>query len=411
MSTRSQIAAFWAAIVVVVAVAVACTVLSRPGDQDAAHATDAAAHSFDVTVGSSGCGDGWGTDDAGKAAEGTLPGGEQSFTISNGSTGGVEVFLQNVKTKQVYLDLESVGPGAKAPARVTLGQGRYRFICFPADSNLAIGPTVTVGAAPSGSVLTPGVVPISEAQLIPVAKAYGRWVDGRLPTLQKQVAQLADDAEEGDLSSAKRDWLAAHVTYETLGAAYGAFGDYDAKINGTPASGKTALDDPDLTGFHKIEALLWSGAPAAKVAKAAAQLRTDVAALAKAPETDRIDPLDIGLRAHEIVENTIQFELTGETDAGSHTNLATVAANLEGAQHALDVLEDLLKTRYPELQKAEASLAASQKLVASYHKGDTWTPLDSLTTAQRQQLNASLDGTVELLAPVAEITEPRKALP
>ena len=29
--------------------------------------------------------------------------------------------------------------------------------------------------------------------------------------------------------------------------------------------------------------------------------------------------LDLGLRAHEIMENTLQFELTGKTDYGSGT--------------------------------------------------------------------------------------------
>ncbi len=49
---------------------------------------------------------------------------------------------------------------------------------------------------------------------------------------------------EGDLTAAKTAWLTAHLTYETLGAAYGAFGDLDTAINGSPAPGHTARTDP-----------------------------------------------------------------------------------------------------------------------------------------------------------------------
>jgi iron uptake system component EfeO len=236
-------------------------------------------------------------------------------------------------------------------------------------------------------------------------------VRGRLPLLRAQLATLDKAVANGDLAGARSDWLVAHRTYETLGAAYGAFGDYDVQINGPPASGTTALTDPDLTGFHKVEALLWSGAPAARVRPYTQRLVADADALAASNTLDRIDPLDIGLRAHEIVENTIQFELTGDADAGSHTSLATIDANLAGSQKVLSYLVPLLTSRYAALPQTEQSLTAAQKLVETYHRAGGWVPLDSLTRAERQQLNASLDAAVELLAPVAEITEPRKAVP
>ena len=36
----------------------------------------------------------------------------------------------------------------------------------------------------------------------------------------------------GRLAAAKRDWLTAHLQYETLGAAYDAFGNFDDEIDG-----------------------------------------------------------------------------------------------------------------------------------------------------------------------------------
>ncbi|GAA4163230.1 EfeM/EfeO family lipoprotein [Gryllotalpicola daejeonensis] len=382
-----------------------------PSPAGGAAAASALPHgTLQLTISS--CGQSWGTDaGASGSSKGVAAGGARTFHFYNGNTGDVEVQLQDVDTKKVFLEVDGVGVGATATGSVVLGKGDYRLVCYPADADPVAGPVVKVGAAPKGAQLTPGIVPVTTNDLIPVAKAYGQWVDGRLPALQAQVRQLNADVARGDLTAAKRDWLTAHLSYEGLGAAYGAFGDHDTAINGTPAAGKTALTDPALTGFHKIEALLWSGSPAAQLAPYTTKLVGAVDALAKDPGTDRIDPIDIGLRAHEIVENAIQFELTGATDAGSHTNLATIDANLGGSAEALSVLTGLLTSRYDDLAETRAALAASTKLVEGYRRADgSWVPLESLSRSQRQQLNASLDRLVELLAPVAEITEPRKAL-
>ena len=64
-----------------------------------------------------------------------VDGGEQTFTVTNGTIAGIEVYLQAVDTKKVYLDLESIGAGAHATAHVALGSGRYRFVCLPADAD------------------------------------------------------------------------------------------------------------------------------------------------------------------------------------------------------------------------------------------------------------------------------------
>ncbi|MCL2515309.1 MAG: EfeM/EfeO family lipoprotein [Microbacteriaceae bacterium] len=400
----------WAvAAVGLIVCAVLAGTLLQPGEggsRGAGAGASAAASPTEIALDVSHCGSTWGAHGGTHAA-----GGAQSFTFVNGNTGDVEVQLQQVASKKVFLEVDGVGAGARHSAAVALGAGDYRFLCYPADADPVVGPTVTVGKAPAGAVLTAGVVPLTTNDLIPVAKKYGAWVKGRLPGLIAQLRTLDADVAAGDLARARRDWLTAHLTYETLGAAYGAFGAYDTAIDGEPASGRTALDDPSLTGFHRVEALLWAGRPASDIRPLTRKLVTDATALAASTTLDRIDPLQIGLRAHEIVENAIQFELTGQTDAGSHTNLATIDANLAGSQQALSELTALLDSRYAQLPQTERSLAAARALVETYRRADgSWVPLDSLARVQREQLNAALDATVELLAPVAEISEPRKAV-
>jgi iron uptake system component EfeO len=290
-----------------------------------------------------------------------------------------------------------------------LGDGAYRFACIPADGETTYGPTVVIHGAGMPADATPGLVPVTRNDLIPPAKAYEGWISSRLPVLEQDAVALDAAVRAGDRASAEHAWLVAHMEYASLGAAYDAFGDYDAAIDGSPAPGTTARDDPDLEGFRKIEALLWSDTPPDEVEPHTAALIQSVQALEQAFPTIRVEPTDVGLRAHEILENALQFTLTGEDDAGSGTGLATLAANLAGTTQALDPLHDVLAPRYPQLAETQKQLAATAALAASYRAADgSWAPLSSLTSADRQKLDAAVDRTLELLAPVAAICDPRK---
>jgi len=389
MSTRARLTALFAALAALVVVASVLAIVLRPVASGAAAPT-----AFEISAGLDDCGAGWGAADS-------VPGGDQTFTVTNTTVGGIEVYLQSVDSKRVYLDLESLGAGAHATVRASLGAGRYRFVCLPADADPARGPTVVVGKAPPGSALTPGIVPVTRNDLIPVAKAYTAWVAGRIPTLQRQVAAVAADAEEGDLPAAKRDWLTAHTTYETLGGAYDAFGDLGDQLDGLPRHG--------LTGFHLVESQLWHGAPAAEVA-ASAQTLVALAGRLRAQFADaQLDPGEVALRAHEIVEDAIQDGLTGATEAGSGTELAGIDANLTGAAAALAPLHDVLAGRYDQLAETQQALTQAQTLVESFRAADgSWTPLSAIDRTARERVDAALSRTAELLAPVAAICDPRR---
>ena len=381
-----------AAVVCVIAIAAVVSIATHPSS---AHRSDEA-----ITANLDGCGKGWQPTSAGI----------QTLTVANTSVSGMEVYLESASTGAVYVDLENLGPGVTRSTRVALAAGRYRFVCLPADADPARGPVVTLSGSTSGVALTPGIRPVTRNDLIPAAKAYEDWVRSRLPVLVADAGRLDADVKAGELDQARSDWLTAHLEYETLGAAYGAFGDYDAEINGMPASGHTAADDPDLAGFHKIEAMLYSGAPSTQIAPVTSALVSAAAELEANFPSARVDPLDVGLRAHEILENALQFELTGEADAESGTELATVDANLTGTLAALAPLRGILATRYPQMKQADAAIEQSRTLVESFRGADgAWRPLSDLGRPQRQQLNASISKTVELLANVAAICDVRRA--
>lgn len=370
------------------------TLLAGCGGSSSSQATTSAGR---VVVKVSKCGGGW------KAR----PDGRVDLVVDNTYSEVADVYLADSKTGAVYDELEGLAPGATAKMEATLGAGEYRLQCYTDENNAWLGPVVHVTPGARSRARTPGVVPVTFAELVPRTIAYQHWIASRLPTLIDQVKALRAAVGAGPTAAAKAAWLKAHLTYETLGAAYGAFGPLDGKINGAPPGNQSWRADRELSGFHLLEGLLWSGAPSGKLVPAAAQLQHDVEALKAQFVTAEIPPGELPLRAHEIIENAIRFELNASDDEGSHTNLATVGANLAGAAKALSFVAPLLHSRYPRLAATEKALASSQKLVAGVVRAHPETPLAALPERTREEVDASLENLVELLAPVAAIGDIR----
>lgn len=334
--------------------------------------------------------------------------GTQVFDMRNSSGVPVEVYLKDARSGAVYGEVEGLGPGTVRALRADIAAGSYAFACFPDDAVPVTGPAVQVrGGKRSGG--GPAAVPVSQHDLIPPTLSYQTWVAGRMGDLADATEGLNSAVGSGDLDRARKAWLPAHLVYERLGAAYGTFGDADAAINGTTAGLPGGVHDKNFTGFHRVEYGLWHGASATALRPVAARLLTAVRALRKDWTGARMDPLDLGLRAHEILENTVQFELTGRTDYGSGSNLATARANLDGTRVVLSRLRPLLTGRYPQLTGVDSELDRAQAVLDHHDQHGQWTPLDRLGRRAREKVNAEMSGLVERLADIAALCDVRRS--
>ncbi|GHK01169.1 iron transporter [Streptomyces sp. Y2F8-2] len=394
----SRRARLWAAggalLALVLATALLATTLG--GARRARAAADDGLPHTTVEVSPSGCGRGW---------DRPVPG-LQVFDLHNTSSGPAEVYLEDARTRAVYGEMEGLAPGTTRTLTLRLGKGSYAFTCVPDDADAVTGPTVRITSGRSG----PAAAPVTEHDLIPLAIDYQKWVAGGLDEVVRLTGRLNDAIDRGDLEEARAAWLPAHLEYERLGAAYDAFGDADKQINGTDAGLAGGVHDPSFTGFHRIEYGLWHGRTVTGLRAPAGALVKAVTALRDGWAQARMDPAQLGLRAHEILENTVQFELTGRTDYGSGSNLATARANLDGTRAVLSRLRPLLTTRYPDLPGLERELDRAQHTLDGFHHGESWTPLDRLDRSQREQVDAVLDDLVERLASVATLCDPRRTV-
>ncbi|MFF8596892.1 EfeM/EfeO family lipoprotein [Streptomyces sp. NPDC015220] len=383
----------WAAAALSLAVGLACLPALVHAFDEAGAAPDGPPRTT-VEVSPGRCGRGWD-----RAVPGT-----QVFELHNTSGGAAEVYLEDPGSRAVYAEAEGIGPGATRSLTVRLGKGAYAFRCVPEDADAVTGPTVRIGRGRAG----PAAAAVTEHDLIPPAIAYQKWVAQGLDEVVRLTGRLRAAVDRGDLAGARAAWLPAHLGYERLGAAYDAFGAVDARINGTDAGLPAGARDPSFAGFHRIEYGLWHGASAPSLRAPAAALTGAVTALRDEWSRTRMDPAQLGLRAHEILENTVQFELTGRTDYGSGSNLATARANLDGTRAVLSRLRPLLATRHADLPGLDRGLRRAGALLDGFRHGDRWDALDSLSRAQRERTDAALGDLVERLAPVATLCDPRR---
>ncbi|MDF3299023.1 iron uptake transporter permease EfeU [Streptomyces tropicalis] len=332
--------------------------------------------------------------------------GRQAFQMHNTGSRTSEVYLIDPATGAVYGEIEGLAPGTTRDLVATVAGGSYAWRCVPTGARAVTSRAVHV----RGGAGARAVVPVSEQDLAAPLARYKQYVGAGLAALVTQAGRLNDDIQHGRLDDARADWLTAHRTYASLGAAYGTFEDFDQKIDGRPDGLPGGAQDPGFSGFHRIEYGLWHGRDADRLKAPARQLATDVEGLRKAFPTQEFDPGDLPLRAHEILENTLQFELTGQADQGSGTELATADANLAGTRELLTVLQPLLTRRAPHLlPTVDADITRVQKLLDAAHDGGHWTPVDRLDTIAGARLDGATGQLLEDLAPVPDLLEIRKS--
>ena len=218
-----------------------------------------------------------------------------------------------------------------------------------------------------------------------------------LPTLRAALAGSGRAASE-------RAWSVAYSDYLHLGAVYGLLpGTLDARIDGMPhqlpGSG-SAGSLSGVSGLHRIELGLWTGAPPQSLVHWATQLQHDAVTLRRVLPTVPIDTLDYTLRAHEILEDAQRDFLSGTDVPWSGAGVLATAAGLAATQEVIATLTPLLQGRDSALGEVQSwlpRLEAVLNRLRADHRG-SYPSLGQLTTAEHEQLDGTMDGTLAALS-------------
>jgi high-affinity iron transporter len=354
-----------------------------------------------IAINETSCGTGWTSPTAG-----TL-----TFNVTDNGASTAEVYLINPDSNIVYGEDPDVTPGSNEIMNVELAAGKYVFRCSFIDGavlNSAVYDVTGSDHAPAG------VAPVNEQDMELPVYEYRAYVETALPGLLTAAEKLDADLKAGNLAAARTDWLPAHLAYERLGAAYGTFDDFDTEINGSASGQPEGTATPSWTGFFRIEYGLWHGQSSAVLAPLGDKLVGDIHGLAKAFPGQTTPATDLPLRTHEILENALQFQLTGIQDYGSGTTLDTLYANTQGTQAVLATISSLIQAGDPSLlSRINQGITTVQTDLKADGAGPcttecaTPTPLGELTTVQRQKVDADLSELLETLSLVPDLLEER----
>jgi len=337
------------------------------------------------------------------------PGG-YDFVLQDRGSDAIAMTLLNATDGTAVSPTTPVTPGERASMRAHLhAGGSYEWSCQAPSQAAATSVAIQIpGAGTATSAYAPAGISI--VQLYQPLADYTKYVSATLSKLRGQLAALVGSLRARDLAGARAAWLAAHLSWLSLGqddGAYGAFGNLGNEIDGTADGDVGATSSRSFTGFHRVELDLWGRHDLATA-------RADAGVLAKLVDSinqqalsqdlpDTTVALDSWvLRCHEILEDALRDTLSGNDDYGSHTGLATIGADVTATREMLHALAGLIAPRARGLvPTAREQLAAIDAAI----KPSRAVPIPALPQVRRQRIDAAVGAALETLAPVSELMQ------
>ncbi|KUI25157.1 EfeM/EfeO family lipoprotein [Mycobacterium sp. GA-2829] len=200
-------------------------------------------------------------------------------------------------------------------------------------------------AAPTSST-TAAAAPSPEAEK--AAADYKTYAVEQANELVGAVKTLTDAVRANNLQAAQEAYAPSRLPWERIEPLAGLVEEIDGKVDAR-VDHFAGVDDPEFTGWHRLEYLLFDQNTTEGGAQFADQLDADVATLQKQLPTIDVKPVDVSTGAAELIEEVSEGKITGEEDRYSKTDLWDFDANLQGSQAAVERLTPALEQADPAL--------------------------------------------------------------
>jgi iron uptake system component EfeO len=237
--------------------------------------------------------------------------------------------------------------------------------------------------------------------ILAAIEQYRAYVIEQVDQTVATTQQMADAIDAGDLETAKSLYAPSRQGWEAIEPIAGLIEEIDGKVDARVDDFENE-DDPEFTGWHRIEYLLWEKGDTAAAAPYAEQLVADLKVLQTEVETIEIPPAALTVGAAELIEEVSTGKITGEEDRYSGTDLWDFAANVAGSEKLIELLTPALEEADPELlADIQAGFADINAALAAYEDGEGYKPYSTLTEADKTAMQTILAGLSENLAQVS----------
>jgi iron uptake system component EfeO len=232
---------------------------------------------------------------------------------------------------------------------------------------------------------------------------YRGYVEQQVDGTIAATTVFTDAVRAGDLEAARAAYAPSRQGWERIEPIAGLVEEIDGAVDAR-VDDFAGVDDPEFTGWHRLEHFLWSLNTTDGAAPFADQLDADLQTLETELAGLEIPPAALAVGSAELIEEVSGGKITGEEDRYSGTDLWDFAANVEGSRQGFDLLT-------PALQAEDAELVATidglfdelDAQLGAYRDGDGYMHYRALTDADKTEMQTTLAELSENLASVAGV--------
>lgn len=203
---------------------------------------------------------------------------------------------------------------------------------------------------------------------------YKAYVEGQIDAMIAKNKRLADAVRAGDLETARALYAPSRVEWERIEPIAGLIEEIDGAVD-SRVDDFAGPDDPEFTGWHRLEYILFELGTTEGGAPFADQLEADLQTLKTEMADLQLPPAAVAVGAAELVEEVSEGKITGEEDRYSKTDLWDFNANLEGSRKVIDLLTPALREADPALlERINAGFAELDQTLSPLRDGEGWAP-------------------------------------
>ncbi|MEG6508979.1 iron uptake system protein EfeO [Methyloligella sp. 2.7D] len=236
-------------------------------------------------------------------------------------------------------------------------------------------------------------------ELVEPLADYKIYVAENTKQLVKDTTAFVAAIKDGDVEKAKSLFGPTRTSYEKIEPIAELFSDLDVSIDARADDYEKAEQDPDFTGFHKIEYVLWEKDTTDGLDEIADKLLADVTDLDKRINDLTFPPEKVVGGAAVLMEEVAATKISGEEDRYSHTDLWDFDANFAGSKKIFILVKPLIVEDDPEfVAKVEENFGDVDETLAKYKTDDGFVSYEELTDEDRTVLSARVNTLAEDLS-------------
>ena len=320
----------------------------------------------------------------------TVDAGKTQFIIKNDSQKALE--WEILKGVMVVEERENIAPSFTQKLTANLEAGEYDITC-----GLLSNPKGKLIVKASGSKANDGKPDV--LQLVGPIAEYKVYVTKEVEQLVASTKAFTDAVKAGDLEKAKALFAPTRQHYERIEPIAELFSDLDGAIDAREDDFEKKAEDPNFTGFHRLEKVLFADNTTKGMDKFADQLYTNVLDLQTRINELAFPPGKVVGGAAGLIEEVASSKISGEEDRYSRTDLWDFQANVDGAQKIVNLLRPLVQKQNPQLlAKVDGNFNKVDTILARYRTKDGYESYDKLTDADRTALKGPITALAEDLS-------------